>query len=463
VSTRVADALYLIPIITFILALRFLSNPAHARRGNQIGAAGMLVAIAVTWVKAGGGSWWALVIAMAIGGGFGAVAARKVRMTAMPQMVALFNGVGGGAAALIALAELHRILPPPGRPTYDVSAAIALSGLIGAISFAGSMIAFAKLQELIGGRPMTYPGQNVGNIVLLVALVGFAVALAAGVQEQWLLWVVVGGGAVFGVLFVLPIGGADMPVVISLLNAFTGLAVAIGGFELQNNVLIVAGMLVGASGTLLTMLMGKAMNRSIGNLLFGAFGKVSAEAAAVAASDGGTVRSASAEDVAVMLAYAHKVVFVPGYGLAVAQAQHDVRQLADLLEEKGVEVSYAIHPVAGRMPGHMNVLLAEANVPYPQLKEMDEANPEFSRTDVAVVVGANDVVNPDARNNQGSPIYGMPILNVDNAQTVVVLKRSMNPGFAGIENPLFYNPKTVMLFGDAKDSITKLVADVKNL
>jgi NAD(P) transhydrogenase subunit beta len=464
VSTKVADALYLIPIITFILALRFLSNPAHARRGNQIGAAGMLVAIAVTWIKAGGGSWWALVIAMAIGGGFGAVAARKVRMTAMPQMVALFNGVGGGAAALIALAELHRILPPPGRPTFDVSTAIALSGLIGAISFAGSMIAFGKLQELIRGRPITYPGQNVGNVVLLVVLVAFACALAAGVQDQWLLWIVVGGGALFGVLFVLPIGGADMPVVISLLNAFTGLAVAIGGFELQNNVLIVAGMLVGASGTLLTLLMGKAMNRSIGNLLFGAFGQVTAEAAAVAAgTDGGTVRSASAEDVAVMLAYAHKVVFVPGYGLAVAQAQHDVRQLADLLEGKGVEVSYAIHPVAGRMPGHMNVLLAEANVPYPQLKEMDEANPEFSRTDVAVVVGANDVVNPDARNNQGSPIYGMPILNVDDAQTVVVLKRSMNPGFAGIENPLFYNPKTVMLFGDAKDSITKLVADVKNL
>jgi NAD(P) transhydrogenase subunit beta len=464
VSTKVADALYLIPIITFILALRFLSNPAHARRGNQIGAAGMLVAIAVTWIKAGGGSWWALVIAMAIGGGFGAVAARKVRMTAMPQMVALFNGVGGGAAALIALAELHRILPPPGRPTFDVSTAIALSGLIGAISFAGSMIAFGKLQELIRGRPITYPGQNVGNVVLLVVLVAFACALAAGVQDQWLLWIVVGGGALFGVLFVLPIGGADMPVVISLLNAFTGLAVAIGGFELQNNVLIVAGMLVGASGTLLTLLMGKAMNRSIGNLLFGAFGQVTAEAAAVAAgTDGGTVRSASAEDVAVMLAYAHKVVFVPGYGLAVAQAQHDVRQLADLLEGKGVEVSYAIHPVAGRMPGHMNVLLAEANVPYPQLKEMDEANPEFSRTDVAVVVGANDVVNPDARNNQGSPIYGMPILNVDDAQTVVVLKRSMNPGFAGIENPLFYSPKTVMLFGDAKDSITKLVADVKNL
>jgi NAD(P) transhydrogenase subunit beta len=284
------------------------------------------------------------------------------------------------------------------------------------------------------------------------------------VQDEWLLWVLTAGAAVFGILFVLPIGGADMPVVISLLNAFTGLAVALGGFELESNVLIVSGMLVGASGTLLTLMMGRAMNRSITNVLVGAFGQVSTSAAAVAAGDGGgSVRSATAEDIAVMLAYAHKVVFVPGYGLAVAQAQHDVRQLADLLEEKGVEVSYAIHPVAGRMPGHMNVLLAEANVPYPQLKEMDEANPEFSRTDVAVVVGANDVVNPDARNNQGSPIYGMPILNVDDAQTVVVLKRSMNPGFAGIENPLFYNPKTVMLFGDAKESIVKLAQGVKTV
>jgi H+-translocating NAD(P) transhydrogenase subunit beta len=284
------------------------------------------------------------------------------------------------------------------------------------------------------------------------------------VQDEWLLWMLVAASLVLGVLFVLPIGGADMPVVISLLNAFTGLAVAASGFELENNVLIVAGMLVGASGTLLTVLMGRAMNRSIANVLFGAFGQVSESAAAVAAgTDGGSVRSANAEDVAVMLAYAHKVVFVPGYGLAVAQAQHDVRQLADLLEGKGVEVSYAIHPVAGRMPGHMNVLLAEANVPYPQLKEMDEANPEFGRTDVVLVVGANDVVNPDARNNEGSPIYGMPILNVDQAQSVVVLKRSMNPGFAGIENPLFYNPKTVMLFGDAKESIDKLIADVKDL
>jgi len=465
VSYPVTNLLYLVTIVTFILALRYLSNPAHARRGNQIGAVGMLLAIVVTWVKVGGTSWWAIALGMAIGGGFGAYAARKVRMTAMPQMVALFNGVGGGAAALIALAELHRVVPPPGRASFDISTAIALSGLIGAISFAGSMVAFAKLQELIQGRPITYPGQKIVNLVLLAACVGLAVAIAAGAQHQWLLWAAVGGGALFGVLFVLPIGGADMPVVISLLNAFTGLAVAVGGFELENNVLIVSGMLVGASGTLLTLMMGRAMNRSIANVLFGAFGQVVAPAAGAdgAASAGGSVRSASAEDVAVMLAYAHKVVFVPGYGLAVAQAQHDVRQLADLLEGKGVEVSYAIHPVAGRMPGHMNVLLAEANVPYPQLKEMDEANPEFSRTDVAVIVGANDVVNPDARSNQGSPIYGMPILNVDDAQAVVVLKRSMNPGFAGIENPLFYNPKTVMLFGDAKESIVKLVADVKTL
>jgi H+-translocating NAD(P) transhydrogenase subunit beta len=378
-------------------------------------------------------------------------------------MVALFNGVGGGAAALISWAEFHNRVPAHGNLKLDISIAIMLSALIGSISFAGSMVAFAKLQELIKGRPITYPGQQVVNGLVVTAALAAGIAIAAGGEEQWLMWALLGCAAVFGVLFVLPIGGADMPVVISLLNAFTGLAAAATGFELENNVLIVSGMLVGASGTLLTLMMSRAMNRSIANVLFGAFGQVSAGAAAAATSDGGTVRAASAEDVAVMLAYAHKVVFVPGYGLAVAQAQHDVRQLADLLEEKGVEVSYAIHPVAGRMPGHMNVLLAEANVPYPQLKEMDEANPEFGRTDVALVVGANDVVNPDARSNEGSPIYGMPILNVDQAQTVVVLKRSMNPGFAGIENPLFYNPKTVMLFGDAKESISKLIEDVKSL
>jgi NAD(P) transhydrogenase subunit beta len=463
VSTNLSNLLYLVTIVTFILALRFLSNPAHARRGNQIGAAGMILAIVVTWIKIGTTSWWAIAIGMLVGGGFGAVAARKVKMTAMPQMVALFNGVGGGAAALISLAELHRILPDPGAPKVDISIAIALSALIGAISFAGSMIAFCKLQELIGGRPITYPGQQFGNGLVFLVAVASGLALVSGVQDEWLLWVLIAASALFGVLFVLPIGGADMPVVISLLNAFTGLAVAAGGFELENNVLIVAGMLVGASGTLLTLMMGRAMNRSIANVLFGAFGKVSAGSGGAVAGTDGTVRPTTADDVAVMLAYAQKVVVVPGYGMAVAQAQHDVRALADLLEEKGVEVTYAIHPVAGRMPGHMNVLLAEANVPYPALKEMEDANNEFGRTDVSLVIGANDVVNPDARNNQGSPIYGMPILNVDQSKAVVVLKRSMNPGFAGIDNPLFVEPNTMMLFGDAKESVAKLTAAVKTL
>jgi NAD(P) transhydrogenase subunit beta len=463
-SREVTNLLYLITIVAFILALRFLSNPATARRGNQIGALGMLVAIVVTFLQDSVVSYWEIGIGMVVGGAFGWVAARKVHMTAMPQMVALFNGVGGGAAALIALAEFHNRTPDPGTLKTDISIAIMLSATIGSISFAGSMVAFAKLQELIGGRPIVYPGQQVVNGLLFAGVLAAGIAISAGVERQWLIWALIGGALVFGVLFVLPIGGADMPVVISLLNAFTGLAAAATGFELENNVLIVSGMLVGASGTLLTVMMGRAMNRSIANVLFGAFGQLAPSTTGGTASDvDGQVRSASAEDVAVMLGYADKVVFVPGYGMAVAQAQHDVHSLANLLESRGVEVSYAIHPVAGRMPGHMNVLLAEANVPYPQLKEMDEANSEFPRTSVALVIGANDVVNPDARNNSGSPIYGMPILNVDQAQQVVVLKRSMSPGFAGIENPLFLNPKTVMLFGDAKDSIERLAASVKAL
>jgi NAD(P) transhydrogenase subunit beta len=454
---------YLVTIVCFILALRFLSSPATARRGNQIGAIGMLIAIAVTFAKSGVVSYWEIVVGMVVGGALGAVGARRVKMTAMPQMVALFNGVGGGAAALISLAEFHREGPASGDLARDISISLVLSALIGSISFTGSMVAFAKLQELIQGRPITYPGQKLLNAALFAGLLAAGVTIVAGYEHLWVLGALGLGAGLFGVLFVLPIGGADMPVVISLLNAFTGLAAAATGFELENNVLIVSGMLVGASGTLLTLLMGRAMNRSIANVLFGAFGQITASAALAADTNGGTVRSASADDVAVMLAYAHRVVVVPGYGMAVAQAQHDVRQLADMLEEKGVRVSYAIHPVAGRMPGHMNVLLAEANVPYTQLKEMDEINPEFPQTDVALVIGANDVVNPDARNNQASPIYGMPILNVDDAGTVVVLKRSMNPGFAGIDNPLFLNPKTVMLFGDAKDSIVKLAAAVKTL
>jgi NAD(P) transhydrogenase subunit beta len=462
VSTNLANLLYLVTIVTFILALRFLSSPAHARRGNQIGAAGMLLAVVVTWIKIGTTSWWAIAIGMIVGGGFGAAAARKVRMTAMPQMVALFNGVGGGAAALISLAELHRILPEPGTPKVDIAVAIVLSALIGSISFSGSMIAFAKLQELIGGRPITYPAQQLGNGLVVLAAVASGIALIAGVQDEWLLWVLIAAAALFGVLFVLPIGGADMPVVISLLNAFTGLAVAAGGFELENNVLIVAGMLVGASGTLLTLMMARAMNRSVANVIFGAFGQIQ-EGVGATSSANGAVRPTTVDDVAVMLAYAQKVVVVPGYGMAVAQAQHDVRALADLLEDKGVEVTFAIHPVAGRMPGHMNVLLAEANVPYPALKEMDDANAEFPRTDVSLVIGAYDVGDPDARENRASPIYGMPILNVDESKAVIVLKRSMNPGFAGIDNPLFVEPNTMMLFGDAKESVAKLTAAVKTL
>jgi NAD(P) transhydrogenase subunit beta len=462
-GTNAVNLLYLVTIVCFVLALKFLSSPATARRGNWIGAFGMVVAIVATLVKSGVHITWEMPVAAVIGSAFGLVGARRVKMTAMPQMVALFNGVGGGAAALVALAEFHERAPAPGRIQGDISVSILLSALIGSISFSGSLIAFGKLQELIKGRPITYPGQKLVNAAVFLGCLVLGAVILTGTEHQWLLWLLVAGALVFGVMFVLPIGGADMPVVISLLNAFTGLAAAATGFELSNNVLIVAGMLVGASGTMLTLLMGRAMNRSITNVLFGAFGQVSAGGAAATGAGGGTVRSATADDVAVMLAYASKVVIVPGYGMAVAQAQHDVHALADVLEAKGVEVTYAIHPVAGRMPGHMNVLLAEANVPYPQLKELDEANAEFSRTDVSLVIGANDVVNPDARNNAGSPIYGMPILNVDQSQATVVLKRSMAPGFAGIENPLFVDPKTVMLFGDAKESVAKLAAGVKAL
>jgi NAD(P) transhydrogenase subunit beta len=465
VSQNTANLLYLIPIASFILALKFLSSPKHARLGNQIGAAGMVVAIVVTLLRKDVVTgWWWMLAGGAIGSAIGLVGARKVKMTAMPQMVALFNGVGGGAAALVSLVEFHGVWALDLNVGVERGIATVLSALIGSISFAGSLVAFGKLQELISGRPITYPGQqfvNAGLFALTVALGAWAMVSV----NFWILAVMLGTAALFGVLFVLPIGGADMPVVISLLNAFTGLAAAATGFVLHSNVLIVSGALVGASGTLLTMLMGKAMNRSIANVLFGAFGKVVAGPAGGAGpgADGASVRATTADDVAVMLAYAHRVVIVPGYGLAVAQAQHEVRQLADLLEQKGVNVAYAIHPVAGRMPGHMNVLLAEANVPYDQLKEMDEINPDFPQTDVALVIGANDVTNPAARSNPGSPIYGMPILDVDKAAAVVVLKRSMNPGFAGIDNDLYANPKTSMLFGDAKDSVAKLIQAVKQV
>jgi NAD(P) transhydrogenase subunit beta len=453
---------YIVTIVCFILALHFLSDPARARLGNTIGAFGMTVAIVATFFTPGLKNIASILIVMALAGPVGAYAARSVKMTAMPQMVALFNGVGGGAAALISLADFHRAAPAPERLSLSTSIAIVLSAMIGSISFMGSLVAFAKLQELIGGRPITYPGQSLGNAVLIAVIGALGIAIVAGYEHLWVLALIIVLSLAFGALFVLPIGGADMPVVIALLNAFTGVATALTGFVLHQNVLIVSGMLVGASGTLLTLMMARAMGRSVSNVLFGAFGTLQVTEAEVAAA-GGAVRPTTPEDVAVMLAYGQRVVIVPGYGLAVAQAQHAVRELATELEKRGVDVKYAIHPVAGRMPGHMNVLLAEANVPYDQLKEMDEINPAFDQTDVALVIGANDVTNPAARNDTSSPIYGMPILNVDHAQNVVVLKRSMNPGFAGIDNPLFVDPKTVMLFGDAKSSVEKLVTAVKHV
>jgi H+-translocating NAD(P) transhydrogenase subunit beta len=459
VNTLIALA-YLVAAVLFILGLKQLSSPKGARNGNFTAAAGMVIALLATipllhFTPAG---VVIISVGVVIGAVVGTVGARRVKMTAIPQMVALFNGVGGGAAALVAVAELLHFGEHPG---FTVAFPSVFSIVIGSVSFAGSMVAFAKLQELVTGTPITYPGQQLVNGLIAAAIVGFAIAVLAIASVPFSFIALMVLALVLGVAFVLPIGGADMPVVISLLNAFTGLAVAASGFTLNNFALIVAGTLVGASGSLLTKMMSDAMGRSLANVLFGAFGQVRAGAAATAGKEGRSVRSASAEDLGTLLAYSRKVIIVPGYGLAVAQAQHAVRELAEVLEKRGVEVSYAIHPVAGRMPGHMNVLLAEANVPYEQLKEMDEINDEFKNADVVLVVGANDVVNPAARSSPGSPIYGMPILNVDQAKNIVFMKRSMRPGFAGIDNELMYDPKTIMFFGDAKDSLTKLVQAVK--
>jgi H+-translocating NAD(P) transhydrogenase subunit beta len=462
VSRTWIELAYLVAAILLILGIKRLSHPRTARSGNWIAGVGMAIAVGFTFAIEEIDTYWLMLAGIAVGTVIGVVSARAVRMTAMPQMVALFNGVGGGAAALIAASEFHRHAPDAGNLPAEELVGILFSALVGSISFWGSLVAFGKLQELIPGKPIVFPGQNAFNAVLGLALGSLVVMTATTEDGIWLALILV-GGMLLGFLFVLPIGGADMPVVISLLNAFTGLAAASTGFVLDNVALIIGGTLVGASGTLLTILMGRAMGRPLRQTLFGAFGAAPAGAAAAAATDGGDVRSSTADDIAMMLAFARRVVFVPGYGLAVAQAQHDVRNLGELLEAKGVDVRYAIHPVAGRMPGHMNVLLAEANVPYDELFEMDEINPEFPQTDVVVVVGANDVVNPAARNQPGSPIYGMPILDVDKAQNVVVIKRSMSPGFAGVDNPLFYDPKTVMLFADAKQALEDLVASVKSV
>ncbi|MBX7443151.1 MULTISPECIES: NAD(P)(+) transhydrogenase (Re/Si-specific) subunit beta [unclassified Arthrobacter] len=446
--------LYLAAAVCFILALRGLSSPRTARRGNLVGALGALIAVITVFLSVRMDNIPWILGAIAVGSAVAAPVARRVKMTQMPQLVALFNGVGGGAAALVALLELGHTDNP------WVRLAIVFTLLVGAVSFAGSAVTFAKLQELMTTRPVVFPGLPVVMALVLLAAVacGVAVVLAGSPVLAGLLLLL---GLAAGVLLVLPVGGADVPIVISLLNAFTGLAVAASGVVLGNVLLVVAGTLVGASGTILTRAMAAAMGRSVAGILFGAF-RGGSTAGSTAVSER-PVRSSSPEDVAVLLGYAQRVIIVPGYGLAVAQGQHTAAELAQALQARGVDVDFAIHPVAGRMPGHMNVLLAEANVPYESLKEMGDINPEFKTTDVVLVVGANDVVNPAAKTSSGSPIYGMPILEVAQARQVVFLKRSMRPGFAGIENDLLYEPQTSLLFGDAKDSLAQVLGAVKAL
>ena len=459
----------------FVLGLHQMNSPATARNGNRLSAGGMTVAVVATLVglvtREGGLSgiaWAIIVVGFALGGGAGLYTARSVKMTAMPQLVSLFNAVGGGAAALVAIDDFIR-LTNGSAAGVDTTIFVVLGAVIGSVTFTGSLIAGGKLQGLIAGKPIQVPGgQLVTSAIAIIAVVGTVVLILgstgvlslSGGATLAVLAVVVAAGLVFGITMVLPIGGADMPVVISLLNSFTGTAAAMAGFVIQNPVLIISGALVGASGAILTKLMADAMNRSVLNIMVGGFGGGEGTVGAMVGAGGGSVREVSADDVAIQLAYAQHVIVVPGYGLAVAQAQHQVRELAELLESRGVDVTYAIHPVAGRMPGHMNVLLAEANVPYPQLREMDEINPEFDRCDVALVVGANDVTNPAAR-RPGSPVSGMPILDVDHARSIVVIKRSMGRGYAGIDNELYANPKTGMLFADAKAGLQALVAAVK--
>jgi H+-translocating NAD(P) transhydrogenase subunit beta len=468
-STNFIDALYIVAFSMFIYGMSGLTGPRTAVRGNKIAAVGMAIAIVATLltphVLSGSSTPWLIALGLVIGAAIGAPAALNVRMTAMPQMVALFNGVGGGAVALIAWIEYRHQFSSGGTEwALRVEIPSLFAAIVGSISFWGSNIAFGKLQEILPGRPIKLPGQSIINAALFAICVIVAVVLAAGTHSQGLFIIgILLAAGVLGNMIVLPIGGADMPVVISLLNAFTGLSAAATGIALNNTAMIVAGMIVGASGTILTNLMAKAMNRSVPAIIAGGFGGVIAAPASGAGEAGGTVRATSAQDVAIQLSYARQVVIAPGYGMAVAQAQHAVRELERALEAKGVVVKYAIHPVAGRMPGHMNVLLAEADVPYDLLREMDDINPEFGRTDVTLVIGANDVTNPAAKNEPGSPIYGMPILEVDRSGSVIVLKRSMASGFAGIDNPLFYDPKTSMLFGDAKASVSEVTAEVQAL
>jgi H+-translocating NAD(P) transhydrogenase subunit beta len=454
---------YLVAASLFIIGLKRLAAPATARQGNFLSAVGMLIAIVATLFDQQILSFQWIVVGGVIGSALGLWMARAVKMTAMPQMVGILNGFGGGASQLVAAAVWHRLTQPGAVLPLNTAVSIYTCTLIGAVTFSGSIVAAGKLQEIISGRPVIFRFQHLINLILVLAgaAMGTYLLIAPGHPGVFIAMNII--ALAVGVLIVIPIGGADMPVVICLLNSYSGLAAATTGFVISNHGLIISGALVGASGIILTQIMCRAMNRSFANVLFGGFG---AEVVAVGDDRGLAargVRETTAEDAAVLLSYARSVVVAPGYGLAVSQAQYQVRELADLLEKRGVVVKYAIHPVAGRMPGHMNVLLAEADVPYPQLLDMDQINPEFERTDAVLVIGANDVVNPAARNAPASPIYGMPILDVDRARHIIVLKRSMNPGFAGIENELFYNEKTVMLFGDARKSLTRLIDEVKNV
>ena len=456
-----ATALYIVAFSLFIIGIKQGTHPTTAKRGNLVAAGGMAIAVVTTLLLDGMGNWGLIALGLGIGTAVGVIASIRVQMTEMPQMVALYNGVGGGAVALIAWSEIRH--GSHGLP-LDELIPILFAGVVGSVSFWGSNIAFAKLQDLIPTRPLAVPGQQVINAVLVIGIIAACVSIAVGNDDPsqlTFIGILIAAG-ILGNLVVLPIGGADMPVVISLLNAFTGLSAAAAGFALNNVALIVAGTLVGSSGTILTMEMATAMNRSVANILFSGFG------GAPSGGGGGTGEtrphvSIGAQDAAIKLAYADSVVIVPGYGLAVAQAQHAIKEVADELEARGVTVNYAIHPVAGRMPGHMNVLLAEADVAYENLKEMEEINPEMSRTSVAVVVGANDVTNPAAKNDPDSPIAGMPIIEVSEAQEVIVIKRSLSPGFAGIDNDLFYEPNTSMLFADAKAAAAEIAAEIGNL
>ena len=450
--------LYLASAVAFIVGLKRLGAPRTARSGNRIAALGMLAAIVITLVSEGIMNWGVVLAGWLVGAVLGAWAAVRVQMTAMPQMVAIFNGLGGVASALVAATEVVES-DMTGIPAETVVTILA-SILIGSITFTGSFVAFGKLQGLVTGRPLTYPGQQVVNALIVVGLIGFAIWAGVSGEEAGY-WVVAGLSLLLGILAVIPIGGADMPVVISLLNSFSGLAAAAAGFVIESNPLIIGGALVGAAGLILTVQMTEAMNRSLANVLFAGFGTDGATATATMSDK--PVRRATPEDAAISLGYADSVMIVPGYGLAVAQAQHAVRELADLMEERGATVHYAIHPVAGRMPGHMNVLLAEADVPYEQLLDLEQADPQFPQTDVVLILGANDVVNPSARDDPGSPIYGMPILNVDRAGTVIVVKRSLSPGFAGIDNPLFYEENTLMFFADAKEALEQTVSALRSL